>query len=311
VTEPLNDVQSFSYTSRGWKLSQTDPNGNTTGFQYDGNGNLLTKIDPSPGGTTSYAYDGEDQLIQITDPLLHTVTLARDNAGRITGMTDALSTVRFQLDGLGHIIKAFDADSRQVTLNWYDSRELLEESTDGVGRVNDWDYDSRGSMIQFTDGLGNGTTFGYDAVGRLTQATSPLANVTTQGYDQDGNRGSLTNALSNTTAFSFDLGERLSAVTTASNLTTVYTCNSRNLVQTVTKPSGQVATNTYDPAWRLSQVVDGYATTGYQYDNAGHLVETDDNAGGTSRQTMRTYDALGRLVAYTDELLIRNGSCLL
>jgi YD repeat-containing protein len=64
----------------------------------------------------------------------------------------------------------------------------------------------------------------------------------------------------------------------------------------------EMATNTYDAAWRLSQVVDGYATTGYQYDNAGHLLETDDNAGGTSRKTMRTYDALGRLVAYTDEL---------
>ena len=77
----------------------------------------------------------------------------------------------------------------------------------------------------------------------------------------DGNRVGLTNALGNATAFSFDLAGRLSTVTTASNLTTAYIYNSRNLVATVTKPSGQQATNTYDAAMRLAQSADNFATT--------------------------------------------------
>ena len=35
TTDPLNDIRAFSYNSRGWKLSETDPSGNTTLFGYD------------------------------------------------------------------------------------------------------------------------------------------------------------------------------------------------------------------------------------------------------------------------------------
>lgn len=81
---------------------------------------------------------------------------------------------------------------------------------------------------------------------------------------------------------------------------TQYTYNSRNLVETITRPSGQQATNIYDPALRLSQVIDSYATTVYQYDPNGRLIETNDNANGGATTT-RAYDSLGRLTGYTDE----------
>jgi len=125
--------------------------------------------------------------------------------------------------------------------------------------------------------------------------------VTAQGYDQDGNRNSLTNGQANTTTFSFDLGDRLSSVTTASSLATLYGYNSRNLVATITKPSSQQTTNTYDAASHLVQLADPFATTAYNYDNDGRLTETDDNAYGQSRKTVRVYDSLGRLISYSDE----------
>jgi len=52
---------------------------------------------------------------------------------------------------------------------------------------------------------------------------------------------------------------------------------------------------------RLVQLADPFATTAYNYDNNGRLTETDDNAYGQSRTTVRIYDALGRLTSYTDE----------
>jgi YD repeat-containing protein len=146
-----------------------------------------------------------------------------------------------------------------------------------------------------------GTRFAYDPLNRLSRVTSSLSNLTAQGYDQDGNRSSLTNGLARTTTFSFDLGDRLSSVTTASSLATLYSYNSRNLVETITKPSGQQAINTYDAAFRLVQLADPFATTAYSYHNNGRLTETDDNAYGQSRKTVRVYDPLGRLISYTDE----------
>jgi RHS repeat-associated protein len=302
ITDSLNHSRLLTYNSRGWRLSETDPSGNTTLFQYDKNGNLTSCRDPAPGGTTTYQYDGEDRLSQIIDPLNHTVSYGRDSAGNVISVTDGRGKSQtLQLDGLGHTIAAFDAYSRKVVQNYYDTRELLEESTDGMGRINDWAYDARHAMIQFTDGLNNATAFNYDALRRLTKVSSPLSNVASQGYDQDGNRSSLSNALSKITGFSYDLGDRISAVKTANNLTTTYTHNSRNLVETISKPSGQQTTNLYDPALRLSQVSDSFATTTYQYDNNGRLIETDDDAYGRARKARRVYDSLGRLTSYTDE----------
>jgi YD repeat-containing protein len=54
-----------------------------------------------------------------------------------------------------------------------------------------------------------------------------------------------------------------------------------------------MTTNIYDPALRLSQVIDSYATTVYQYDANGRLIETDDNANGAEKTT-RGYDSLKR-----------------
>lgn len=302
VTDPLNETRTIAYNSRGWKISQTDPLGNTTSFQYDDNGNLISRTDPAPGGTTSYQYDNEDRLIQTTDPLGHCIGYGRDAAGRLISVSDALGNVqRFQLDGVGHTVKAFDAYSNQIALNAYDSRELLEENTDGAGRVNNWDYDVRGALAYFTDGLSKVTSFSYDPLNRLSQVASPLSNVTGQGFDADGNRTSLVNALQKSTSFSFDLGERLVNVTTASTLQTTYNYNSRNLVQTVTTPSGNVTTNTYDAASRLAQLADGFATTSYQYDQASRIIEVDDNGYGASRQVTKSYDALGRLTSYADD----------
>jgi len=301
ITDPLNQTRLFAYNSRGWELSQTDPLGNTTQFQYDANGNLISRIDPSPGGTTSYQYDSEDRLIQRTDALGQSIGFGRDAAGRLISVTDGRGKAQtFQVDGLGHGINAFDAYARPVAQNYYDSRELLEEATDGMGRINNWDYDERGALIQYTDGLSKVTTFSNDALKRLLSATSPLSDVTAQSFDLEGNRVSLTNALANPTAFSFDLGDRLSSVTTANGLSTQYTYNSRNLLETVTRPSGQKTTNTYDAALRLCKVVDSYATTVFNYDANGRLVETDDTSNGGAKTT-RSYDALGHLSSYTDE----------
>jgi YD repeat-containing protein len=91
----------------------------------------------------------------------------------------------FQLDGFGKAPQAFDAYSNKIAQNYYDSRELLEKSTDAVGQVINPAYDPRGALVTSTDALGNTTRFAYDPLNRLNQVTSALSTVTAQGHDQD------------------------------------------------------------------------------------------------------------------------------
>ena len=63
-------------------------------------------------------------------------------------------------------------------------------------------------------------------------------------------------------------------ITPATRGLTKNTYNPRNLIETITKPSGQQATNTYDAAMRLTHLVDAYGTTAYYYDANGRLIET-------------------------------------
>jgi RHS repeat-associated protein len=276
-----------------------------TTYTYDGNGNRLSKTTPY-GVITHYQYDAEDRLIQTIDPNGNTQTIGYDAAGRVVSMTDGLgNTQRHQLDGSGHVIKSFDANGKQIAVNAYNSRGLLEESTDGTGRMTDWQYDTRGLLVGFVDGLLKQTFYGYDALGRLTAVKDPLGILTSQGYDGDGNRVKLTNGLSQETQFGFDTADRLVTVKTATGNTTQYSYNSRNLIATEALPNGAKSVRTYDSVGRLSQLSDGFATTKYTYDRNGRNTKINDtiidiNGEKRNREVLRSYDVQGRLLKYTD-----------
>lgn len=301
IVNPMGEATSFAYNSRGWQLSQTDPDGHVTSFKYDNNGNVIQITDPS-GGAITLGYDPENRLIQKTDQNNHTVFFTRNGAGEVTGITDGLgNTQTAQLNGMGQPVNTYDAYSVLVAQNAYDPRNLLEETTDGMGRVKNWNFDQDGLAASTEDGLAHTTYFSTDVLGRLNQALDPLGNVTRQGFDADGNRIGLTNALNNTLQFGHDAGGRVTSLTTAAKLTATYTYNSNNTLATIKSPSGQVSANTYDKARRLVETVDGFARTTFGYDKSSRLSTASDNAYGRKREVSKAYNSLGQLASYTDE----------
>ena len=77
-------TQSFQYDPNGNMLSKTDSLSNTTTFTYDVNGDMLTKSTPVGDGTTqqySWTYNQFGEVLTSTDPLGHTTTNVYDAAG--------------------------------------------------------------------------------------------------------------------------------------------------------------------------------------------------------------------------------------
>lgn len=68
----------FVYDEEGQLTHQTDPNGNTTNYTYDGLGNQLTITD-AKDNTTTLSYDYNNQLTTTTDPLGNTTHRNYDN----------------------------------------------------------------------------------------------------------------------------------------------------------------------------------------------------------------------------------------
>ena len=63
VGNRLTDIQARGYTyNNGNELLNYDG----VSFQYDVNGNMVSKTDSN--GTTSYVYDSENRLVQLTTP---------------------------------------------------------------------------------------------------------------------------------------------------------------------------------------------------------------------------------------------------
>jgi YD repeat-containing protein len=220
------------------------------------------------------------------------------------------------------------AGSNPVTLSIDDSGKLIDfyegsiplrvrqQSNFTGGQVDangvlKFGYDAAGRVISQTDGLGytqsdqldgvGHTIKAYDALQRFSAVKDPLEILTSQGYDGDGNRVGLVNGLGKRTQFGFDQADRLTTVKTAVGNVTQYRYNTRNLVASVTQPNGAKASKSYDNAGRLSQLSDGFGTTQYSYDKNGRISQVSDNGYGKNRKVQRSYDALGRLVSYTDE----------
>ena len=63
LRDPLQDITTFAYHSTlGYMTSITDPDGGTTTFEYDREGQLAATVDPL-GHRTSYAYDRHGDMI--------------------------------------------------------------------------------------------------------------------------------------------------------------------------------------------------------------------------------------------------------
>ena len=282
-------TQSYSYDSRGNRLSQSDANGNVTVFGFDALGRKISETSADPDGSgvltaisTSNSYDVTSQLVAAT-------------------LNDGRSS-RTVYDKRQRELRQIAPDG-SYTLVSYDAAGNKASETDSLGRIGRYVYDSRNRLVAMRLPDGSTTRLRLDGGGRIAAKTDQVGATTSYGYDKLGRKiletqpdpdaaGSLS---APATAWGYDSRGNLQYVTPffvgqsgvmagASDRSTHYDYDAlgRKTKETQADPDGT------GPHTRPA--------TSYGYDADGNLVSVTDPRGYT---TSYSYDFLGRKVTET------------
>ncbi|MFL6162034.1 MAG: RHS repeat-associated core domain-containing protein [Jatrophihabitantaceae bacterium] len=228
-----------------------------------------------------------------------------------SGTTSTLEALDNEIsyDFAGNIDEGLFGDLYAPTrfkLTTRDGRAFILDT--GTGLVSETDPNGNSVSVDGSGvhaSTGESITFVKDVTGRITKVTEPggqaidysysvagdLAGVHypdgfTIGYSYDaahhltGTTGSGGRAIS---AVEYDAAGRVAAITDGSGNRTVLADDVAGRQQTVTSPSGRL-------------------TTVSTFDDQGDVIRQDQVAGGVTRTTTSTYDAIGHLLSSTDPL---------
>jgi len=292
LTRPTG-TSSFEYDSFGQITQSIDPDGVTTAYSYDSNGNLLSQsiVGTLPLIKTTFTYDTRGNRLTATDPNGNITHYSYTKLDQLATVTDALDNIsQFSYDGNGNMVQTLDPSGTRTDYV-YDTYDRLITRIDALStpleRQTSYTYDSRGNLLTLTDPLNHTTSYTYDAQSRVTKVTDTLNHSWNFSFDAVGNLLSKTDPNGNITQYGYDSLNRLASVTDAENHVTTYSYDANGRLETITDANNHVAT-------KLS------------YDNIGRLISNKDallhessstytNTGRTATQT----DAKGNITTYT------------
>ena len=314
--DPKGREWQYTYSARGWRLTESDPSNNTVRYQYDVLGNKTAVTDPRGNGTdgtytTWFLYDSLNRLYR---------TILPDNTP-LTNEDNPYTEVTY--DASGNKLSERDANGIKAYYE-YNSRNWLMKVKDNHEQVQrEYTYDKRGRVLTVKDALGKTTTSLYDSLGRLRRVTDPLNYSQNFNYNAVGNRTVFADARGNVTTYNYNqLGWLTGVVDPLTHATEYRYDPNGNQVISLSATSLQT-TQQYDELNRLVERVDSTQTlTKYSYDLAGNLSKMVDPRGtdyvyqyypnnllervdltgadGTSYWAAYTYDAAGNRLQVSD-----------
>ncbi|MDO8392222.1 MAG: RHS repeat-associated core domain-containing protein [Actinomycetota bacterium] len=329
TTQVLTDVASgrsltLTYESSGTRLHITHvvttavaANGGPLEWRYYYSGDLLVKAcDPRDNSDTGkcevYGYDTPGRLVTITGVRgnLHT-TLTYDTAGRVSTRADALGntwtfgwvtpdpTITSPTGASITVHRATVTDplSHTTTYDFDGARRLIHRAgPDGTHRW--YSFDANGFVSQFFNELGQVEQYTNDAFGNVTSRKDSLNYEWKSGFDANGSMLWAEDAEGHRTTFTYVNGLKMSETTPLGAVTAwTYTSGTEAAYgSSGTMPAGLLRTVT-DPL--------AHVTVTNDYNAAGDLTRTTDAAG---KQTITTYDEIGRPVSTSTVWSGRNGS---
>jgi RHS repeat-associated protein len=187
-------TRTFEYDSLGRLTSATNPESGTISYQYDGNSNLVLKLDPRTGGTSlpncSIAYTGTHLATCYEYDALNRIKSRTYNDNAVTPSVNykydsqvlPIGTPSFERGAsTGRLVATLYGGETSTTGNYY--------GYDALGRV-------KRSLQVTSDGQANQTyrfpNYDYDVAGNLKSETYPSGRVMAQGYDVAGRLKSVT-----------------------------------------------------------------------------------------------------------------------
>ena len=253
-------------------------------------GGLVHEIVAPDGGTTTIDHYSNRQVFRVTDAEERSEHFYYDLYRDRTEYVDACGhSTLYDYDLQGYTTQIVYPNRARESYTWEEG--VMTSWTDPFGHSERYEYydDGLGNLRRLIDRTGLETSFSdYDAFGNARRIERPGGRATTFAYDAGGNRISTEDALGNVTSMTYD---------------------GRGLVQTVTRPKGNLTPTdgdyttsfTYNDAGQvLTKTTDLPSQWKYSYDAFGNLQTATDPNDNT---TTYDYDALDRLIRFEDPLL--------
>jgi len=261
ITDPLGNVETFTYNKNAMLTEKCDKDGYHTKYDYDSRG-LLTDILYADGSSVSYAYDELRKLNEIKDS---------------TGITKIIN------DALGRVISVTDPENNTVGYKWGRMGEKLA-LTYPDGREAQYNYNTLGQLETLTTDKGV-ISYSYDEQGRLTEKSFPNSVTTKYSYNSIGRLESILHKGENITEsyiYSYDLSGNKTAVIKER--------------QGISEDSGEYQYG-YDALNRLTEVTkNGSLIRRYGYDAFGNRTEKENFSNETAERTTYSYNANNQLI---------------
>lgn len=306
ATSPTGAASQWTYNDVAhpyFPTGQTNAQGNTLAYTYDGPGNLTASQNGlATNNQLRLTYNTNGTPATGTDAMGNVTDFGYDTAGNLTGIGPPMSVNSKTLayDGLSRLTSVTDAKG-QVTTTTYDVLDRVTRLSYADGSSVAYTYDADGNLLRRDDAAG-ATTFTYDATNRpLTKAVGGV--TTTATYDAVGNLSSVTDA-GGRIGYAYNQVNLLTALTEPNGARTTFAYDNAGRRTSTAYPNGVTQTVTYDTSGRETRVkaTDRNNTVltdfTYSYTNPATGRDTGLRYHATALgSTMDyTYDALDRLV---------------
>ena len=291
VKTSMGDLISYAYDKLGRLIRTSGPKGRETLMSYDRIGNLILKEQKVSEGyydATEYAYDIESRvissavLVETTDLDMNLIGEASLGEGKYAARIKAKTENEY--DSNGRITSTKDANGN-LTSYQYDLDGRVIEKTDPLGNTILYTYDLNGNLTEERNARGITTLYEYDDLNRLIRKKAPAAGegvaVTRYLYDDMGN------VVKEISPNNYQAEKDTDTLAVTMKGTT-YTYDSMNRRLTTKSPEGSLLqVVSYDKNGNVQKMIDGIRYNGNV---------------NTSKGTIYTYDALGRVTTEEDPL---------
>jgi YD repeat-containing protein len=340
-TLPGNRVHTYSNYKRGIPQTEVQPEGIKLTRVVDNAGNITSETN-GEGKTTRYTYDGLGRVTGKTPPsgnaqiitytpksktakrgtLVETTQL--DPFGRVASITVAGITTRYEYDGLGRRTFVSDPGATTGTRYQYDALGRVTRITNADTSYQAIAYGAATRTI--TDERRKATIETYRGYGNPDQlqlmaitAPEPSANVTltrdgadritsvkqgaftrTYTYYGNGYLSSVTNPETGKTVYGRDVAGNMTTKQVGASGVTRYTYDGQNRLKSVTYPGTTPAvTNTYDKTSKLLTSTSTGGNRAMAYDPVGNLIQQSLSLDGKTFTAKYAYNANDHLASIT------------
>ncbi|MBI2854647.1 MAG: hypothetical protein HYX87_06995 [Chloroflexi bacterium] len=281
-------VSNYMAPEAGWKYAA---------YTYDGMGRVLNQTG-SDGTTVSHGYT--DWQETVTNQKGYKKSYTSDGFGRLSKVEEyddavpaiVYATTQYSYDLLGNLVGVTD-NAGNVTSLTYDALSRKTSMTDPDMGTWSYQYDANGNLTSQTNAKGQTITFGYDALNRLKAKLllgEPLATYyyddTTGGNYGKGRRTGMFSGqvATDSRGYIYDARGRLVQerldfyASPVGTFATSYAYDGMDRVTSVTYPTGEVVTQTFDGGgspYSLSGSLVGSIVTKTLYNQLGQITLID------------------------------------